>query len=444
MDGRWKTVIILAALVIKVECDVLDELLKKVNEMIVEQIRTNEKVDQLQNELNKKILKIDEKLDKVNEAIIQNFAKAADLNDLHENKDKKAHKEVSNINVGSSTLTSPTTLTITTTTTTTVTTTTTTTTNTVTTTSTTTTTVKTTSTTTPEVIMITGGYPEKDVGQLAELLSPNGTHICELERMPEKRFKHTQSGLISCGGNGNGPGYSCLSFAGGSWKKHGTTLVSRRVSHNSWNQGDKVMLIGGYSSPKTTETISSNGIHQATFNLEHSSRNTCVISLNNSFVVTGGKPARDIITKIVTLYNDAGYVRELPELAQGRWSHSCGFYVNKEHKIVLVVAGGVDMTPTKYGWGTKFLTSSEMLIYDEATAWTWGKPLPSPYLAHPKGVSVGNRFFLTGGRDSNDKYVKDVLMLTEDGDWKVTGSMKYGRSRHGVSTVPGETVEYCK
>ena len=91
--------------------------------------------------------------------------------------------------------------------------------------------------------MVTGGSSSNEVGQLAELLFPNGTHICELEWLPEKRFKHSQSGLILCGGWTAED--SCLIFADGSWKEHGTTLLNSRWCHSSWTQGDKVRLIGG-------------------------------------------------------------------------------------------------------------------------------------------------------------------------------------------------------
>ena len=117
------------------------------------------------------------------------------------------------------------------------------------------------------VIMITGGSPARDVGNLVELLSSNGTHICELQSLPDNRYAHSQNGLVACGGGNTVD--SCLIFADGSWKKHGTTLLNRRWHHSSWIRGNEVMLIGGGFSPNTTETISFNGVHQAAFYLEH-------------------------------------------------------------------------------------------------------------------------------------------------------------------------------
>jgi len=151
-------------------------------------------------------------------------------------------------------------------------------------------------------------------------------------------------------------------------------------------------------------------------------------------VITGGSKTETT----VTLYNESGYVHELPMLNEGKTRHGCGSYVNDEKKIVLIVAGG--------WFRSSSLSSTEMLVYDDAKAWTWGKPLPSPRY-NPRGVSVGNRFLLTGGYESafSPDPLKDVLMLTEDGkNWKESGAMKYARANHGASTVPQETIKYCK
>jgi len=449
MKGRWKSIIILLALVlaVKVECDDLGELVKKVDKVIMEQIKANERVEKLQSDFDDKISKIEEKFDKAIEAIIQKFAKALEhkannktFNQLNSdikslNLDMSSKSEISSsiedmdnyIHNSTGTTVTPITTTTTTTTTSTQA----------------STTSTTTTTTTSEVIMITGGYG--DAGKLVELLYPNGTHICELESLPDKNYAHTQSGLLLCGGKFLKR--YCLIFAGGSWKKHGKYhLRSNRWYHKSWKLGDIVMLIGGHGSWRTSETISlsasvadnyiynrtGTGVHQATFNLKHPLMHECIISLKNSFVLTGGDNSITGGSDTVTQYNYGGLMRELPVLNEGRNGHGCGFYVNNEHKIVLLVAGGHD--------GSSTLSSTEMLFYDDPKSWTWGKALPYPW-RWPVGVSVGNRFLLIGGGSG----VKDVVMLTEDGkNWNETGAMKYARAWHAASTVPEETVEYCK
>ena len=59
MKIRWKALVVLLALVTRIECDNFDELLSsvknlhdKVDKIGLEQIKTNEKVDQLQSDLN--------------------------------------------------------------------------------------------------------------------------------------------------------------------------------------------------------------------------------------------------------------------------------------------------------------------------------------------------------------------------------------------------------
>ena len=109
--GRWKIIVILLLFVVKVKGDITNELLvlvknlhDKVDQIGIEQVRTHEKVEQLQTELNQlrfavkskpendfiekfststsslktlnhKILEMDEKLDKANEAILQKLEK---------------------------------------------------------------------------------------------------------------------------------------------------------------------------------------------------------------------------------------------------------------------------------------------------------------------------------------------------------------------------------
>ena len=54
---------------------------------------------------------------------------------------------------------------------------------------------------------------------------------------------------------------------------------------------------------------------------------------------------------------------------------------------VYIVAGGYD--------GSSALSSTEMMIAD-GEEWIWGKPLPGPGRAGARGVSLANRFLLTG------------------------------------------------
>jgi len=286
---------------------------------------------------------------------------------------------------------------------------------------------------TNHVIMVTGGLPSDDVGQHVELLSSKGTHICDLEDLPYRRTSHSQDGTISCGGAYTKD--SCLIFSDGTWKSHGKTLKNPRRGHSSWTRGTTIFLIGGWDSPMTTEIISMDGDQQprASFNLAHSTWWACVIGFSrDEFMITGGLYNR----KLVALYHyEMGFVREMPSLnGKGRSNHACGQFINNQQQQVFIVAGGLDD-------GYSRLSSTEMLIGQDAKEWTMGPQLPSARWGL-RAVSIGNRFLLTGGYDG--EYLKDVLLLNEDGkNWTKT-SMKYARRNHGVSTVPETIGKHCK
>ena len=54
----------------------------------------------------------------------------------------------------------------------------------------------------------------------------------------------------------------------------------------------------------------------------------CAINLGSSVIITGGDESSFVTS--VTEYNEAGWVRDLPPLIQGRDNHGCNFYDNAE------------------------------------------------------------------------------------------------------------------
>ena len=123
------------------------------------------------------------------------------------------------------------------------------------------------------VIMITGGRTpnNNDDGKRVELLHPDGTHMCELEPLPDKRVDHTQSGLITCGGSYTPNSCLIFSLSDGTWQSHGSTLKQRRRGLSSSRRGNTTLLIGGIDSDSsmTTEMISMDGIQKTSMKLEH-------------------------------------------------------------------------------------------------------------------------------------------------------------------------------
>ena len=123
----------------------------------------------------------------------------------------------------------------------------------------------------------------------------------------------------------------------------------------------------------------------------------CAINLGSSVIITGGH-----YTTTVSQYNEAGWLRDLPSLQQGRSSHGCSYYNNNEGTkvqsytnyyspiIILqtyLVSGG-------RGGSHNPLSSTELLV-DNSDSWVLAGELPSPRSAL-KGVNIDNRVIMTG------------------------------------------------
>ena len=118
-------------------------------------------------------------------------------------------------------------------------------------------------------VLVTGGVPTNSVGTSVELLSSNGTRLCSLPNLPAGRWMHSQTGLISCGGNGGSQWLSCVTFSAGRWRKT-HTLGQRRSYHSAWASPRGVLLMGGgYSDGDgtTTELLTDNGGSTPSFSL---------------------------------------------------------------------------------------------------------------------------------------------------------------------------------
>ena len=112
-------------------------------------------------------------------------------------------------------------------------------------------------------IILTGGktlYGSK-YETLVQLLNENGTFICNLPKLPESRFGHTQNGLVLCGGGNYSYSIAtCLRFENGSWIES-YNLNAPRYLQSSWTSPLGVMLLGGkfidenFNSSATSELL---------------------------------------------------------------------------------------------------------------------------------------------------------------------------------------------
>ena len=100
-------------------------------------------------------------------------------------------------------------------------------------------------------ILISGGYRTKSS---VEVLNPSSGKTCSLPSLPDWRDYHTSTGLTLCGGAWY-TSTSCITFSSGEWvTSH--TLAESRYDHSAWMTNNKnIILIGGFDSSKTSETL---------------------------------------------------------------------------------------------------------------------------------------------------------------------------------------------
>ena len=105
----------------------------------------------------------------------------------------------------------------------------------------------------------------------AELISTNGSSICELPSMSQSKRSHTQSGLTACGGSGWGVSVDCIIFEAGNWTQLTYYQVKGRDELLSWvNPDGEILLIGGSGQSWSTEIVYQNGTTIRSFDLKYS------------------------------------------------------------------------------------------------------------------------------------------------------------------------------
>ena len=88
--------------------------------------------------------------------------------------------------------------------------------------------------------------------------------------------------------------------------------------------------------PQTTEFVALGGSASTPgFNLkwEATSSTACGVDMGDQYVVIGG----GVGSRNVTLYNDYGFVRNLPDLVLGRWNHACAGFQDINGDMVGVI-----------------------------------------------------------------------------------------------------------
>ena len=108
--------------------------------------------------------------------------------------------------------------------------------------------------------LITGGDPGSSQKKI-ELFNPISGNSCPVQDMEVGRFAHTSCSGLVCGGYYSVPARrSCVKITGTEVSPlPSLTLRQERRGHLCWTQtgpGNKIMLLGGSTSPTTTEIVS--------------------------------------------------------------------------------------------------------------------------------------------------------------------------------------------
>jgi len=128
-----------------------------------------------------------------------------------------------------------------------------------------------------------------------------------------------------------------------------------------------------------------------------------------------------------------GWIGDLPQLKDERWSHACGYFYNNEKDLVYLVTGGAN--------DEQILKSTEVLI---SSSWEKVDEIKSggPGI---RGINLDNHIFIIGGSTQEELALNEVYEFDlECRCWKLRGTVKVSRYFHSISTLPLRSIKpYC-
>jgi len=295
-----------------------------------------------------------------------------------------------------------------------------------------------------QVILVTGGASEKAVISV-EVLNNDGTPLCMLSDLPNERLLHTMNNDMLCGGGNELPMASCLQYTDGGWKEYTSYTHKKKMYHVSWLRPDGgVQLIGGWGDGRQEEheptVIVKGSSSKPGFKTKHHTENACAIQLDEYVVITGGQLNLHGAS-YVTKYDKNGWIEDLPELNTGRFSHGCAHFYSNLNELVYLVAGGLDDLSDESG---EKLASTEIMV-EGSSYWTTPLNLPNA-IEGLVGISVNNQVFMIGGiqRLAEEPQSQILKYDTDQNDWLEVGKMNIPRYYHAATLMPRAKIEqYC-
>ena len=124
------------------------------------------------------------------------------------------------------------------------------------------------------------------------------------------RVWHTLTDNVICGGVYPGTSNTCLALTTEKgWQELEMTLEKPRLAHSSWLSPQGIVLLGGYSSGQSTETLSSSG-SKSSFDLQDNTRWGFIILTRFSTDCFPAMPAPSVME--MRLFSLEGSVTEKP------------------------------------------------------------------------------------------------------------------------------------
>jgi len=261
---------------------------------------------------------------------------------------------------------------------------------------------------------------------------------CNLPSLPKGMAGHTvdwvQGKLVACGG------IACYHLVDGEWQSMLKT-VKRRVMHSSTVLGDKILLVGGFGFPNTSELVPMDGGESvASFDPLPGRRYHCAIKTGEDKVVlTGGWETEFLVTEYSGIKEGSVVIRKkLPELSTGRFIHACGHY-EIDGRQMLMVTGGQNKNEVD-------VATTEVFDYywEKKGNWRVVEALLPTARFGLRGAKVDGDLYVSGGLIGN-QFLDEILRWEPREEmWIYGGELDTSRALHAIVEVNlDELAEYC-
>lgn len=287
--------------------------------------------------------------------------------------------------------------------------------------------------------LVTGGQyylnARDDFGH-AELYG-EGIHTEEAP-LPEYREGHStsyvDSHVLTCGDDYSDADTSCVELTSEGWMPH-STLTGRRKGHSSAVMLGRLYLLGGHTSPQTSEILFPSDVTQwfPGNSLAVNTWESCSVKITPEvYIITGGSESPNEVWQYDIT---KGTQTRLADMIYGRSSHGCAFVKDDNSgNMGIIVAGGE--------LNNKATSTTEFYILDQGL-WRQFGDLNTKRTGVRLTVIQGGKVFAMGGSDGGThRHISVEKLNLESESWSFTEDMIEARKYHAITTVPAEMFQY--